>query len=306
MKTLAWLALGCASIAMAQDRPEPGPGGPGPQLIRRPMAPPPVRTGDRAELPVTIVAGLPTIMVTVDGKGPFRLGIETGFPGYLRLTPEAAATAGLVQVGEALTSDPSGRNPQQVPLHQAREVKIGGLTWRDVRATVAPMGSARMKGVDGLIGLGFFADLLLTVDYGRGRFVLAPGALAEGPGVLPVTRVRGMLLSFPLTIGDRVWPVHLDTGNTRHPLFMPQDAIAQLPTKGAAYPIGTARTVSQQVTLSAMKLAAPVRAGGTLLKIDEVGFPAIADEGNLGSLGMVGQVLTLDLANGRVRLSPSG
>lgn len=300
MSALAAVAMASAGVAQVAAP------GPGPQLVRRPMAPPPARTGDRADLAATLMAGLPVIEVTVNGKGPFRLGVETGFPGYLRLTPEAAARGGLSQIGEAMTSDPSGRNPQRVPLFAADKVEIGGLSWSGVQITVAPILSERLNGVDGLVGLGFFRDLLLKVDYGKGRFSLAPGALAEGPGVLPVTGVRGMLLSFPLTIGARTWPVHLDTGNTRAALFMPAAAIPELPTSGAAYPIGTARTISQQVTLSAMKLAAPVSAGGTVLPVTEVAYPAIAEEGNLGSLGMAGQMLTLDLANGRMRLAPSG
>ena len=58
--------------------------------------------------------------------------------------------------------------------------------------------------VDGIIGVGFFERLLLTVDFGRRRLSAGPGALPEADGrdVLPVTFDRS-LPSLPVRVGDR-------------------------------------------------------------------------------------------------------
>ena len=148
---------------------------------------------------------------------------------------------------------------------------------------------------------------MLTIDYGRLRLTAAPGALpaADDRDVVAFTPDRGGLIAFPLRIGDIVRQVHLDTGNSRFPLFMPTDSIAGLPTRGAARRIGTARTVSQEIALHAVDLAAPVRVGATRLAVTDVGYPAIAAVGNIGSLALGNMAVTIDYPNRRLRIVPS-
>lgn len=303
-----WMAAAAIAIpatAMAQEAPPAAQGEP----VRRVMArvPPPMpRTGERADLAIELVAGMPTVTAMVNGRGPYRFGIETGYPGNLRITPALAAALGLEQVGEAMGGDPSGRNPRRIPLYRVESVMLGGLTYSGIDAGAMDFASPRMKTLDGLLGLGFLRDLLVTIDYGAGRFTAAPGALppADGASVVELTVDRG-LLSIPIAIGGMSYPVHLDTGNSRHPLFMPAELIAKLPTRGQPRDIGVGRTISQEVALQAVDLAAPVAIGGTRLSVTEVAFPAIAPVGNVGSLALAGMAVTLDLANRRVRVVPS-
>lgn len=293
-----------ATVPMGAVPPEGASPDGAPRRVVRNTPPPVVRVGDSAALPIEFIGGMPTVQLMIDGKGPFRFGIETGFPGNLRLTPGVVERAGLRQVGEGLTADPSGKNPRPIAIYRAGKVTLGGITWQDIDAGTMALVPDKLVGLDGLIGTNLFRDLLLSVDYGNARMSLSAGSLADGPGVVPVTR-EGGLLTVPIMIGDKVHRVHFDTGNTRHPLFMPEAAIAALPTAGEAYPIGKARTVSQEIVLSAKKLTAPVTLGGSKLKVTEVAWPSIA-AGNVGSLALTGQAFTLDLANNRLKVAPSG
>jgi len=291
--------------AAAQEAPQPQAGGP--RLIRRTTAPPPQMTGERAEVPVALVAGMPTISAMVNGRGPYRFGVDTGASGYLRVTPALAQAIGLRQTGEARAGDPSGGATVAVPIYAVESLAFGGLTYSGVSTTAIDLPGTRLAGVDGIIGIGFFQSLVLTIDYGGLRLSAGPGALpaANGRDVVAFTPGRGGLIGFPLGIGDGVHEVHLDTGNSRYPLFMPAAAIAGLPTRGAPRGIGRARTVSREIALEAIDLAAPVRVGTTVLPVTDVGYPAVASVGNIGSLALRDMAVTIDYPNRRLRIVPS-
>jgi predicted aspartyl protease len=305
LMALSIAALALSLPALGQEAPPPGPQ---PQRVMRPMRPPPPqRTGERADVDVRLVATMPTISVMVNGRGPYRFGVDTGASGYLRVTPELAAALGLQPVGEALAGDPSGRNPTRIPIYRVDSLAFGGLSFAGISATPFMLRSPALAGIDGIVGIGLFETLLLTLDYGRLRLSAGPGALpaANGADVVEISYDRGGLISLPLTIGETVHQVHLDTGNTRFPLFMPAASIASLPTRGQARNIGRARTVSQSVSLQAIALAAPVRVGATPLAVTEAGFPALGQVGNLGSPALAAMAVTIDYANRRLRIVPS-
>jgi predicted aspartyl protease len=297
--------LPAALLVAAPLQAQPAPGGGQPQPAIRMMRPPPPQlTGERADLPMELVENLPTVLATVNGQGPFRFGVDTGAAGYLRVTPALAQKLGLAQVGEALAADPSGRNPVRVPIYRAERLQLGGLTFTGVSASALSVSRPR---IDGIIGISFFEPLLLTIDFGALRLTAEKGALppANGKDVVELTLDRGVLPTVPLTVGTSVQRVHLDTGNTRYPFFMPADAIASLPTTGTPRDIGVAHTVSQEIQLKAVGLAAPVSIGATRLPVTDVGFPSAGPTGNIGSLALRTMAVTIDTANRRVRVVPS-
>ncbi len=310
------LKLGaCVSIALlagplAAQQPQPGqpaqPGG-GPRMVRRAAAPPPQMAGERAEVEMRLVAGMPTITAMVNGRGPYRFGVDTGAPGYLRVTSALAAALGLEPVGQALAGDPSGTNLSRIPLYRVDSLAFGDLRFAGISTTPITLPNPALAELDGIIGISFFQALLLTIDYPRGRLVAAPGALpaADGADVVDFTIDRGALITIPLRIGDTLHQVHLDTGNTRHALFMPAAAIGGLPTRGAARSIGVARTVSQEIPLHEIDLAAPVRIGATALPVTAVAYPAVATLGNVGSRALQAMAVSVDQRNRRVRIVPS-
>lgn len=307
MKSFKWIA--CASIALlagslaAQEPPQGG----GPRMVRRAAAPPPQRSGERAEVAMRLVNGMPTIEAMVNGRGPYRFGVDTGAPGYLRVSPALAAALGLQPVGQALMGDPGGGPTTPIPIYRVETLAFGGLSYSGVSTTAITLGG-RVAELDGVIGIGFFQELLLTFDYPGGRLTAGPGALAaaNGADIVDFTLDRGALTTIPLRVGDAVVQVHLDTGNTRHAFFMPPDAIAGLPTRGQPRGIGVARTVSREFPLQEIDLAAPVRVGTTLLPVSAVAWPAVASVGNIGSLALQNMVVTVDQPNRRVRIVPGG
>lgn len=322
--TIAFDALGSAAQAQSESQPTPvverpfvtpAPGGQsqarpdGPQAVRRMAAPsPPRRTGERADIEIELIEGVPVIAATVNGRGPYRFIVDTGAAGYLVVKPSLAAALNLRQIGEAMSGDPSGANLRRVPLYNAESVRFGGFTFSGVLTTAIDLPNPRLASLDGIVGIRFFQDLLLTIDFGRRQLTAAPGSLpaANGREIVDVTLDRGALITLPLRVGRDVHSVHLDTGNSRFPFFMPADAIAALPTSGTARSIGAARTVSQEIHLQAIDLAAPVSIGTIRLPaVAAVAYPSVAPVGNIGSQALRNMVVTLDYANRRLRIGPS-
>lgn len=301
MRCLLLVAIATSPFTAAIAQPAPAAAV---QQIRT-QPPAPTRSGDRVDLPIKMIDGLPTVSVQINGNGPYQVGIDTGAAGYLRVTPELAKMLKLDPIGEALASDPSGKNPSRVRLFQVASLKLGGIDFSKV-PTIA-LSTTRI-GIQGVLGISFFRDLLLTLDYGASRLRVGPGALppADGKTIVDISLDRGVLPSVPLSIGSWSGPAHLDTGNTRFPLFVPADQVAAIPRKGASRDLGTARTVSQEMKIEAADLAAPVLVGTTKLAVSRVGYPSAGPIANIGSLALTGISVTLDIANRRAGLVPSG
>jgi hypothetical protein len=158
-------------------------------------------------VPLVFANGRPLVDVTIGGKGPFRLMLETGC-GCIELAPRTVAAVGGL---EALTDDKLYRVAGGFVdgLHRVAELRIGGARLGGFVATT----DATMPGVDGLIGLPAFAGLLLTVDYPNRQLRLEKGALPvpDGKNVLPMRNIFGVLLGIDMETGGGTLPTVIDT-----------------------------------------------------------------------------------------------
>jgi hypothetical protein len=115
-------------------------------------------------------ASRPVIQVMLNGRGPYRLGVETGSP-VTRLTSGVLDSLGLRRSA------------------RLDSLRIGDAVIRDL--DVADGDAVSQLGLDGVLGLDAYADLLLTVDYPHARLVLSRDSLPDPDGrdVLRAVRV---------------------------------------------------------------------------------------------------------------------
>jgi hypothetical protein len=123
-------------------------------------------------------ASRPVVRVMLNGRGPYRLGVETGSP-VTRLTSGVVDSLGLKRTGE-LDGD---------TLVHLDSLRIGDALIRNLE--VAGGDAVAQLGLDGVLGLDAYADLLLTVDFPNERLVLSRGSLPapDGREVLRAVRV---------------------------------------------------------------------------------------------------------------------
>ena len=76
----------------------------------------------------------------INGKGPFHLVVDSGAAGLLHLDAEVAKSLGLETVGEAVSGDPSGKNPVRLPVMRVEALEIGGARFHGSRPSPAAAG----------------------------------------------------------------------------------------------------------------------------------------------------------------------
>jgi hypothetical protein len=144
----------------------------------------------------------PGIEVMINGRGPFLFAVETGGPFGVILD---------AKVADALTlKPPSGGSD---PLRSIESLQIGPLALRNVTAFVRD--GTGLIGVDGMLGLSTFKELVLTVDYPRHQIRLEPDSLPapNGRDIVPLIRtgMGGMLVGVQSDFAGRPVKLVIDT-----------------------------------------------------------------------------------------------
>lgn len=154
----------------------------------------PLRAGhdrpDSTTVPIELVDDhRAVVLATLDGRGPYRLAVETGSPN-VQLAPKLVRELALARAGTG------GRDS----LFRLDSLRIGDVIVKGL--AVGSDEALERIGVDGVLGLDAYADLLLTVDYPAARLVLSRDSLPlpDGADVLPAVRV-GPFIGIPIDAG---------------------------------------------------------------------------------------------------------
>ncbi len=216
------IAFLLAASAVVQAQPAPADAGPVPvQRVRR-QAPPPAKViGDSAVIQLDLSSDIPVFAAEVGGK-KVKLAFDTGARGPLRLSDPLAQELGLLQVGEARTTDPSGRNPVNMALYSLNSAKIGGLEISDWIATGGPVRTGKLAGLDGIIGLGAFNGFVVTLNYASGQLEIRRGSLPPADGKTIFEYRDDPIPNLPLKVDGKIVNAHLDTGNIAGPVIVPE------------------------------------------------------------------------------------
>jgi hypothetical protein len=283
-----------AALAATQPAPQP-------QVVERSL-PKPETSGSDSCLRLELARIIPVIPVTIEGR-ELKVGFDTGAPGGPHLPLALLRELGAEQVGEAMMSDPSLRNPIPVGLYRIDGLRIGNVEIDNWIATARDDPRPSALGIDGIVGLDAFDGFVVTIDYPSGRLVLTRGRLPEPDGETSF-RYEGPIPSVPLTLDGQTIAAHIDTGNARYALIAPTAAADALPGRSDAFPVGLARTINNTFTLMAVPVD-EARVGALDLHAGTVAFPSPGPNGNLGSLLLRDMVVKIDPANRIVALERS-
>src|SRR5260370_10875275 len=147
-----------------------------PRRVRQSEPPDELIIRAKLDVPFTMEQHLPVIEAKVNDKGPFRFAIDTGFGGNMDIRSAIAEQLKLPVIGEAVATDPSGRNPETRRVLRAESVDVGTIHLGGV-----DVGETSRRGplenVDGIICLGLFHSLVVTTDYPASRFRVAGWSL---------------------------------------------------------------------------------------------------------------------------------
>lgn len=196
-----------------------------------------------------VLAGfnLPYCMAFINGKGPYRLIVDTGGSITLSLDTAIADEIGLKTLAEAVVHGVGGKQESGQALVDA--LHAGEIECRRVLTRVFELPAPVRGAADGILGAGIFSSARLTLDFESARLVVSPAIEAAAAGEAVELRIVGdAKLVAPVRVdGRRRWAV-LDTGAgvlALSPSFIrlafPQAAAQRLP--GAGVGVGTESAV---------------------------------------------------------------
>lgn len=247
-----------------------------------------------------VTRGKPYVMVTINGKGPFRFIVDTGTGGDAIVTTELAQQLDLPIAGEARLNDPTGQGGQNVPIRKIDTLDVAGVKFYSIRAI-----EHALPGDDGacqgMLGFTLFRDFLLTLDYVNGRLVLAEGELTpDGErSVLPFRMPDGVPIA-RLTIGDREVEAQIDSGGAG--LSLPERLVPELRLSSEPTLFAKGESLSTRFPIKVAKLAADVHLGDITLHQPWVEINPAFPLANFGSCPLQHFTVTFDQENKLVRL----
>jgi hypothetical protein len=131
--------------------------------------------------------GLPACNVLINGRGPFRMIVDTGGSVMLSVDNEVADDIGLKSIATAAIRGVAGKDTSGQAL--VDELRIDGITCRRVMTRIFGVRQATAYSADGIIGTGMFAHSRLTLDFADGRMVVSASSDRPGPGTAIEARI---------------------------------------------------------------------------------------------------------------------
>jgi hypothetical protein len=254
-------------------------------------------------LPMRYDGTRPAVEVRVNGRGPFLFLIDTGAAGPpARADAELVRRLGLPPAGRAESADAGGAGAGIDRVVLAR-VELGTLAAGNVEALARDYnGTTYLPRIDGILGLNFFRDVLLTLDFPHSQVRLDSGALppADGRTIFDYVLIEGNP-AITIRIGARPFQVLLDTGNIRA-LDLPSEWLRSMPLASFPRLAGSSASISGTVGLREVALAEPLTIGQYRFERPMVTFADEYREANLGSAMLRAFIVTIDQRNRRVRL----
>jgi len=209
--------------------------------------------------PMTERFGKPYVMVTIDGKGPYRFIIDTGTGADAFVSPELADELQLPTVAEVILRDPSGQGERRVPMVLLPSIQVAGVVFYRVKAVRHEL-TSEAGPCQGLLGFTLFRNYLLTLDFPNRQILLTEGALVpDGERtVLPIRIQDGVPIATLSVNGQRVEAL-LDSGGGG--LTLPEKLAARLKWEVPPVVFATGHTLTTRFEIKAARLAADVRVG---------------------------------------------
>ncbi len=169
-----------------------------------------VRHFGRAEMPAIAGIGLPSCTVFLNGKGPYRLLLDTGGSSTLSLDRRVAEEVGLPVISKARIHGVSGA---QEAFHSLIDsVRIGEVEVERVLCHAFDLPEL-LGGIHGILGTGLFLSERFTLDFETGHLeVAASSATAGRGGEIPLWIVADAKLLAWVQVNGRSGPALIDSG----------------------------------------------------------------------------------------------
>jgi hypothetical protein len=247
---------------------------------------------------------VPVIEVSVNGVGPYKFGVDTGASSGGRIDPGLAKLVGCEEIGEAHSRDGTSGKDAIVKLYRADRIQVGGLTLKGVTLSERPSmpsGTTVESKLDGILGFGVFARLLLTLDYPNKKLRIEEGRVEQGPDTIAFTSRSGIPIIGATLAGAPV-SVIVDSGSDGGiilPIGLERTLKLGQIRKGSI-----ARTAYNSSQMEFATLDGDMKFGPITIERPQVDFLPLLRLPNIGFGVLQNYKVTFDEANGLMRIEP--
>jgi hypothetical protein len=257
------------------------------------------------EVPLRLDRGRPLVDVRINGSGPYPFLFDTGAAGDARADAALASRLKLQVVGESRGGAPGGQ-VVTMPIVQFDSLEIGAARFGPVAAPSRDYNQRESAGephIDGILGLGLFADCLVTLDFPRGVLRIAPGTLPEPDGkeILPFENPR-RVVEIGFDVAGTTMTGDLDTGGPDG-ITLPGGLMDKVPLAAPATVVAQGMTVSGPMDVSESTLHGTVMIGRHAIANPAIQFVPPFPHANIGIALLSQFALTFDQKNKRVRFA---
>ena len=253
-------------------------------------------------VPTKTVGGRPTVVVEINGEGPFVMIVDTGAT-VTAVDPDLVAALHLPRaMTEAIPA--SERGPLRIDELRVGTAVLHGVTVGEV-GLLSGLGPNPPRGV---LSAAAFPGNLVILDYPHATLRVEPGALppADNHRIFQYA-VDERLPVVPVTVGGQEHRVHLDSGSPGA-LMLPTRDLTVVPLAGPPVEAGRARTVAGEFPISTAPFAGAAAIGVFAIELPTITFsdlrPGLAPGiGNIGAQILRTFVVTFDAANRRIRFA---
>src|SRR5207248_3026299 len=219
------LGIATAAAPAADPPPDPVGGAPLPPTAAPPPEPPMITPNQEVLNEIIVETTEPQFVaptrrdrigriwapVLIDGKGPYRLVLDTG-ANRSAITAHTAQLMGVLPSGDGSTVVTGFTGSARVPTIHVDHMEVGELL---LGPTVLPILSDVFGGAQGVLGIEGLTGMRVYADFGRDRLVIARSH-GERAGrdftVVPLRLIRGGLLVADVHVGSVRAKAIVDTG----------------------------------------------------------------------------------------------
>jgi predicted aspartyl protease len=246
--------------------------------------------------------------VLVNGKGPFRFGIDTGASGSAWVSPELAARLGLPAAGRISAHDGDAGSGTSVNIVHIDVLTIGTFAYHNLAAPVAAQHSDGRRGdsappLMGTLGFELFSKQLVTLDYPGHELIIQDGSLPkpDGKTVLRYTLDHTTAV-IPIRLGSLETTAHVDTGGGGE-IMVPLSIVKTLPLDSPLKEQGQIATSFRKARFYTATLNGDLAIGSFAFSHPRLACSEILPYLNIGRDLLHRFALTFDQRHQRLRLA---
>jgi hypothetical protein len=259
-------------------------------------------SGAVASIPLDTKLGQPVVQVLVNGKGPYRMVLDTGAR-FTKIDDDLLPALNLKPEQRMLAVHGPGEASEPVQVVRLESMSAGGARFLGFEAMVLDYDQVFEQGreYDGVIGYPVFADVLLTLEYSQQVAVLKQGELppADKEEVLDYVAADG-LARIPLATPGTPVEVVIDSGRAGA-ITLAESLRGRVRVTTKPVHLGP---VAADLGVPAAPLRGTLRLGRHQLVEPPVFF--VGGDSAIGHRILEHFIVTLDQKNARVRFDRAG